>query len=135
AIEASKENSLERLLFGLGIRYIGVKAARTLAMHFGHIDKLLQATREDLLAIDEIGEKMADSIVTYFSLPEVKELIDELKELGVNMAYKGPRQEEVTESTSVFAGKTVVLTGKLEQMTRNEAKEHLERLGAKVTGS
>ncbi|MFS8651019.1 MAG: NAD-dependent DNA ligase LigA [Caldibacillus sp.] len=135
AIEASKENSLERLLFGLGIRYIGAKAARTLAMHFGHIDKLFQATREDLLAIDEIGEKMADSIVTYFSLPEVKELIDELKELGVNMAYKGPRQEEVTESTSVFAGKTVVLTGKLEQMTRNEAKEYLERLGAKVTGS
>lgn len=135
AIEASKENSLERLLFGLGIRHVGEKAARILAQHFGHIDKLFAATREELLSIYEIGEKMADSIVNYFSLPEVKDLIDELKAVGVNMAYKGPQLEEAAEQASLFAGKTVVLTGKLEQMTRNEAKERLESLGANVTGS
>lgn len=135
AIETSKENSLERLLFGLGIRHVGAKAAKILAQEFESIEKLQQATIEELTAINEIGEKMADSIVTYFELPEVKELVTELNELGVNLIYRGPKPAKIEESDSYFAGKTVVLTGKLEQLTRNEAKEKIEALGGKVTGS
>lgn len=135
AIEASKENSLEKLLFGLGIRHVGAKAAKILAQKFETIDNLQKATYEELIAINEIGEKMADSIVTYFELPEVKELIAELKDLGVNLTYRGPKPAKVEEMNAYFAGKTVVLTGKLEQLTRNEAKEKIEALGGKVTGS
>lgn len=87
------------------------------------------------MAIDEVGEKMADSIETYFNKPEVAELISELKEYGVNMAYKGPRVIRAEDVDSVFAGKTIVLTGKLSILNRNEAKERLEALGGKVTGS
>lgn len=136
AIEATKENSLERLLFGLGIRFVGAKAAKTLASHFETMDALQQANFEEVVSIHEIGDKMADSIVNYFEMPEVMQLIDELKQLGVNMSYKGPRlidKEAIKESS--FNGKTVVLTGKLEILTREEAKEKLEALGAKVTGS
>jgi DNA ligase (NAD+) len=135
AIEASKENSLERLLFGLGIRFVGSKAARTLARQFQTMEKLQSATEEDLLTIDEVGEKMADSIVTYFEKPEVNDLIDELKQLGVNMAYNGPIPVAEEDIDSFFAGKTVVLTGKLEQLTRNEAKAEIEKRGGNVTGS
>ncbi len=91
AIEASKENSLERLLFGLGIRHVGAKAAKTLAQHFETIDKLTKATYDELVAINEIGAKMADAIVAYFTQEEVQELIHELKEYGVNLTYKGPK--------------------------------------------
>jgi len=135
AIEASKQNSLERLLFGLGIRHVGAKAAKTLAQHFGSMEGIEQATYEQLTAINEIGDKMADSIVTYFSMPETAELIQELVSSGVNMTYTGPKLVVVENSDSFFAGKTVVLTGKLEVLTRNEAKEKLEALGAKVAGS
>lgn len=135
AIEASKENSLERLLFGLGIRFIGAKAAKTLAMEFESMDRLENASYDDLVSIDEIGEKMADSIVQYFQEEKVKVLLDELRELGLNMEYKGPKKQEVTNEDSLFAGKTVVLTGKMEIYTRNEAKELIEALGATVTGS
>ncbi|MGC9934214.1 NAD-dependent DNA ligase LigA [Priestia aryabhattai] len=135
AIEASKENSLERLLFGLGIRHVGAKAAKTLAQHFETIDKLTKATYDELVAINEIGAKMADAIVAYFTQEEVQELIDELKEYGVNLTYKGPKLVSVENVDSVFAGKTVVLTGKLEQLSRNEAKAQIEALGGKVTGS
>ncbi|RDZ08027.1 DNA ligase [Priestia megaterium] len=135
AIEASKENSLERLLFGLGIRHVGAKAAKTLAQHFETIDKLTKATYDELVAINEIGAKMADAIVAYFTQEEVQELIDELKEYGVNLTYKGPKLVSVEKVDSVFAGKTVVLTGKLEQLSRNEAKAQIEALGGKVTGS
>lgn len=135
AIEASKKNSLERLLFGLGIRHVGAKAAKTLAMEFGTIDRLMALDREELLAVNEIGDKMADSIVTYFDNEEVHELIGELKESGVNMEYTGPKPVSLAEADSVFAGKTVVLTGKLEQLTRNEAKEQIEALGGNVAGS
>ncbi|WP_458414923.1 NAD-dependent DNA ligase LigA [Schinkia sp. CFF1] len=135
AIEASKENSLEKLLFGLGIRHVGAKAAKTLAQQFETIETLQKATMEDLININEIGEKMADSIVAYFSKSEVSQLLDELTFYGVNMTYKGPKAVNVDEIDSVFAGKTVVLTGKLEQMARNDAKKELEALGAKVTGS
>ncbi|MGG0720111.1 NAD-dependent DNA ligase LigA [Robertmurraya massiliosenegalensis] len=135
AIEASKSNSLERLLFGLGIRHVGAKAAKTLAIEFNTIDKLAAATDEELTAINEIGDKMADSIVSYFELDEVKELIEELKAIEVNTEYKGPKPVSIEESTSFFAGKTIVLTGKLEQLSRNEAKEEIEKLGGKVSGS
>ena len=135
AIRVSKDNSLEKLLFGLGIRHVGAKAARTLAQQFGSMDSLVQASIEDLEAINEVGQKMADSVVRYFQNEEVHELIDELKDAGVNMIYKGPKPVSVEDIDSVFAGKTVVLTGKLEQLSRGEAKKKLEEQGAKVTGS
>ncbi|RYM05165.1 NAD-dependent DNA ligase LigA [Sporolactobacillus sp. THM7-7] len=135
AIERSKQNSLERLLFGLGIRYIGSKAARILAQSFKTMDRLSEATMEDLQAVDEIGEKMADSLVTYFSKPEVRALIEELKAAGLNMRYLGPDPEEAAESESPFSGKTVVLTGKMQEMSRPQAKREIEQRGGKVTGS
>ncbi|MDR4888175.1 NAD-dependent DNA ligase LigA [Fredinandcohnia sp. QZ13] len=135
AIEVSKSNSLEKLLFGLGIRHVGAKAAKTLAQHFETMEKLQVSTREELTSINEIGEKMADAVVTYFEQPEVHELLNELREYGINMEYKGPKLVSVEDSDSYFAGKTIVLTGKLEQLTRNEAKAEIEALGGKVTGS
>lgn len=135
SIEASKANSLERLLFGLGIRHVGSKAAKTLAQSFITIDRLAEASYEELTAINEIGDKMADSVVTFFDQPEVHELMNELKSRGVNMEYKGPMPVSPEDTDSFFAGKTVVLTGKLSVLTRNEAKEKLEALGAKVSGS
>jgi DNA ligase (NAD+) len=135
AIEASKANSLEKLLFGLGIRHVGAKAAKTLAQEFETIDRLALATAEELTAINEIGEKMAESVVAYFELEEVKELIEELKEVGVNTIYNGPKKVAVENIDHFFAGKTIVLTGKLEQLSRNEAKERIEAFGGKVAGS
>ncbi|MCK6255385.1 NAD-dependent DNA ligase LigA [Fictibacillus sp. KIGAM418] len=135
AIEKSKENSLERLLFGLGIRHVGAKAAKTIAQVFETMDRLSSAAKEELIAIDEVGEKMADSVELYFDKPEVAELITDLKETGVNMEYKGPRVVRAEDVDSYFAGKTIVLTGKLTVLNRNEAKEKLETLGGKVTGS
>ncbi|MBM9839724.1 NAD-dependent DNA ligase LigA, partial [Rhodococcus hoagii] len=92
SIQKSKENSLERLLFGLGIRFIGSKAAKTLAMHFESLENLKKASKEELLAVDEIGEKMADAVITYFHKEEMLELLNELQELGVNTLYKGPKK-------------------------------------------
>lgn len=134
AIQASKENSLEKLLFGLGIRFIGAKAAKTVAAAFGTMEKLQQATYDDLLAIDEIGDKMADSIVHFFSEQKVKDLLRDLNDLQLNMEYKGIRQDEQAEGTT-FSGKTVVLTGKMENFTRQEAKEKIENMGGTVAGS
>jgi len=135
AIEASKGNSLEKLLFGLGIRHVGAKAAKTLAQQFITMEKLAQASKEELISINEIGDKMADSIVSFFEQEEAIELINELILAGVNMEYKGARPVSAEESDSVFAGKTVVLTGKMEQLSRNEAKEKIEALGGNVAGS
>lgn len=135
AIEQSKQNSLERLLFGLGIRHVGAKAAKTLAQEFETIEHLQKATNADLVVINEIGDKMADAVVTYFENEDVQQLINELVSLGVNTTYKGPKLVRVEDSDSYLAGKTVVLTGKLEQLTRNEAKEGIEARGGKVTGS
>ncbi|MRH44569.1 NAD-dependent DNA ligase LigA [Aquibacillus halophilus] len=134
AIDVSKDNSLERLLFGLGIRYVGSKGAKTLAENFETMDRLVEATFEDYISVYEIGEKMADSIVRYFDEEQVKELIGELSSLGLNMEYKGPRKSEQPED-SVFMNKTVVLTGKLEVLSRQEAIEKIEAYGGKVTGS
>lgn len=135
AIESSKSNSLERLLFGLGIRHVGSKAAKTLAQYFETMEALSQAQLEDLTAINEIGEKMANAVVAYFENEEVQLLLSELKKAGVNFSYTGPKLAAIETIDSVFAGKTVVLTGKLHQMGREEAKEKLEALGAKVAGS
>lgn len=134
AIEQSKQNSLEKLIFGLGIRFIGAKAAKTVATQFETMKNLQQATYEALVEVDEIGEKMADSIVKYFSEQKVIDLLQELKDLGVNMTYTGPKQSE-QETDSIFAGKTVVLTGKMESFTRNDAKAFIESEGGSVTGS
>jgi DNA ligase (NAD+) len=135
AIETSKGNSLEKLLFGLGIRHVGAKAAKTLAQQFMTMEKLAGASKDELININEIGDKMADSIVSFFEQEEAIELINELVSAGVNMEYKGARPISAEESDSVFAGKTVVLTGKMEQLSRNEAKEKIEALGGNVAGS
>ncbi|WP_085521066.1 NAD-dependent DNA ligase LigA [Tuberibacillus sp. Marseille-P3662] len=135
AIETSKDNSLEKLLFGLGIKYVGTKAAGTLAKTFESIDNLMNASEADFLEVDEIGDKMADAIYTYFQNDDVHQLIDELKEYGVNMAYNGPVINQEDVNNSAFAGKTVVLTGKLEQWSRPEAKAKILELGGKVTSS
>lgn len=135
AIEASKENSLDKLLFGLGVRHVGAKAAKTLAIQFETMDALAVASKEQLTNINEIGEKMADSIVTFFEQEEAQELLTELKTAGVNMEYRGPKPISPEENDSIFSGKTIVLTGKLEQLTRNEAKERIEALGGNVSGS
>lgn len=132
AIAASKDNSLERLLFGLGIRFVGEKAAQLLAEHFQSMDQLQTATIDDLLAVDDIGEKMAHAIVIYFAKPEVSTLLAELKSVGVNMIYTGA---VAAESESALTGQTVVLTGKLQQLTRQEAKAAVEAHGGKVTSS
>ncbi|EAF1435498.1 NAD-dependent DNA ligase LigA [Listeria monocytogenes] len=135
SIQASKQNSLEKLLFGLGIRHVGAKAAKSLAIHFDTMDNLKVADKETLTSINDIGEKMADSIVTYFANEEVHDLLEELKRAGVNMTYTGPKLEDMSEEEIVFAGKTVVLTGKLEKLTRNDAKALIESLGGNVSGS
>lgn len=135
AIENSKSNSLERLIFGFGIRHIGAKAARTLALRFETIDHLLTATYDDFIQIDEIGEIMADSITQYFSDEKVIDLIEQLKELNVNMTYTGPRPMTEEDEDNPFAGQTIVLTGRLEQFTRKEASELIEASGGSVTGN
>ena len=135
AIEASKVNSMERVLFGLGIRHIGEKAAKILSAKFHDFDTLMKATREELIEISEIGEKMADSLVTYFEQEEAQQLVQRLKEAGLALKYTGKIIDLSTMENSPFAGKTVVLTGKLLQLTRPEAKEKIESLGGKVAGS
>ncbi|MGM0845172.1 MAG: NAD-dependent DNA ligase LigA [Bacillota bacterium] len=135
AIEVSKSNSLEKLLFGLGIRHVGAKAAKTLAQEFDTIDNLMNASKDELTAINEIGDKMADAVVAYFQQEEAVELIGELKAADVNTEYKGPKPVKADEIDSYFAGKTIVLTGKMEQLGRNEAKQKIEELGGNVTGS
>lgn len=135
AIEASKENSLERLIFGLGIRHIGAKAADILAREFETMERLQRATFDELIAIDEIGEKMAQAVIHYFSQEKVVELIQKLKDLGINMTYKGRTEVDVDEEANEFLNKTFVLTGKLENFTRKEAKDLIEAYGGKVTSS
>ncbi|PSL25529.1 DNA ligase (NAD+) [Planomicrobium soli] len=134
AIDASRSNSMERLLFGLGIRHVGEKGARILSEHFGSIEKLMEASVEELTDIHEIGDKMADSVVTYFSTEEVRALMERLASANVNLTYTGKRVR-VEAGTNAFAGKKIVLTGKLEKMTRNEAGAKIEALGGQLSGS
>ena len=131
AIQASKENSAEKLLFGLGIRHVGSKASQLLLQHFHTIENLAQADPEEVASIESLGGVIAQSLQTYFATEGSKILLDELKEAGVNLAYKG----QTVVADAALSGLTVVLTGKLERLTRSEAKSKLESLGAKVTGS
>lgn len=135
AIHDSKDNSVERLIFGLGIRHVGSKAAKILAEHFGDLETLSKSDFESIIALDTIGDMIADSVVTYFSNEEVHDLMSELKQAGVNFEYKGIRSSQIETIESPFKEKTVVLTGKLTRFTREEAKETIENLGGKVTGS
>lgn len=134
AIENAKSNSLEQLLFGLGIRHLGVKASRVIAEKYGSIDKLFEVTEEEFTSIHDIGHKLAQSVVTYLENEDIRALIDKLKAKNVNMLYKGVKVSEV-EGHPEFNDKTIVLTGKLQQMTRSEASKWLENHGAKVTSS
>lgn len=131
AIQASKENSAEKLLFGLGIRHVGSKASQLLLQHFHSIESLAQANSEEVASIESLGSVIAQSLQSYFETEGAKILLSELKELGVNLDYKG----QVVAADAALSGLTVVLTGKLERLTRSEAKSKLENLGAKVTGS
>ena len=131
AIQASKENSAEKLLFGLGIRHVGSKASKLLVQHFHSIETLAQADPEEVSNIETLGSVIAKSLQTYFATEGSKILLRELKELGVNLDYKG----QVIAADAALSGLTVVLTGKLERLNRSEAKSKLESLGAKVTGS
>lgn len=135
AIDASRENSVERLIFGLGIRHVGAKAAGILAEHFGSLEAISKASKEEIIDLNTIGETIADSLVTYFENEEVHELMQELAERGVNLEYKGIRASQLAEVESPFKNKTVVLTGKLIDYTREDAKEKIQNLGGKVTGS
>ncbi len=132
AIEKSKENSLERVLFGLGIKEVGVKMAKTLARKYINIDNLIAASEEELLEIADVGPVVAKSIVNFFADERNIETINALKEQHVNFNYLG---STVKAADSYFSGKTVVLTGTLSKYGRKEATEILENLGAKVTGS
>ena len=131
AIQASKESSAEKLLFGLGIRHVGSKASQLLLQHFHSIENLAQADPEEVASIESLGSVIAQSLQTYFATEGSKILLDELKEAGVNLDYKG----QTVVADAALSGLTVVLTGKLERLTRSEAKSKLESLGAKVTGS
>ena len=131
AIQASKENSAEKLLFGLGIRHVGSKASQLLLQHFHSIENLAQADPEEVASIESLGGVIAKSLQTYFETEGSEILLRELKEAGVNLDYKG----QTVVADAALSGLTVVLTGKLERLKRSEAKSKLESLGAKVTGS
>ena len=131
AIQASKENSAEKLLFGLGIRHVGSKASQLLLQHFHSIENLAQADPDEVASIESLGGVIANSLQTYFATEGSEILLRELREAGVNLDYKG----QTVVADAALSGLTVVLTGKLERLKRSEAKNKLESLGAKVTGS
>ncbi|WP_112443681.1 NAD-dependent DNA ligase LigA [Streptococcus sp. 596553] len=131
AIQESKENSAEKLLFGLGIRHVGNKASQLLLQHFHSIENLAQADPDEVASIESLGGVIAKSLQTYFATEGSEILLRELKEAGVNLDYKG----QTVVADAALSGLTVVLTGKLERLKRSEAKSKLESLGAKVTGS
>ena len=132
AIEKSKENSLEKVLFGLGIKEVGAKTAKTLSRIYGDIDSLAAASEEELLEIPDVGPVLCKSLVEWFAKEENINLINSLKERGMNFKYLGSTSKA---ANSYFSGKTVVLTGTLASMGRKEATTLLEDVGAKVTGS
>ena len=134
AIEASKQNSLEHLLFGLGIRHLGVKASQVIAERFETMERIFEVTEDELMEIHDIGDKLATSLITYLNNDDIIALIEKLRAKNVNMKYEGIKTSEI-ESDSEFNGLTVVLTGKLHNMTRTEASKWLEAQGAKTTSS
>lgn len=131
AIQASKENSAEKLLFGLGIRHVGSKASQILLEHFHDLEQLAKAKREEIAALDSLGMVISESLSSYFAQEGTHILLSELKEAGLNFTYLG----EKVAADAALSGLTVVLTGKLERLNRSEAKKKLESLGAKVTSS
>lgn len=131
AIAASKQAGLARLLFGLGIRFVGAKAAATLARHFGDIELVAKASADELTALDEIGPRIAESVVEYFARPESEHLITKLSAAGVKLTEEKRR----TTANLPLTGKTFVLTGTLPTLTRNDAAELIESQGGKVTSS
>lgn len=135
ALQEAKGNSVERLLFGLGVRHVGAKAARMISEQFGSMDKIMQADQAQLEQVEGIGSMISQSLVDYFQMEASHQLIDKFKAADVNLEYLGVRPNEIESQDNFFYDKTVVLTGTLEQMTRNETKERLMNLGAKVTGS
>ena len=136
SIANSRNNSVERLLFGLGIRHVGAKAARILAQHFGSLAAIIAADEESIAEINTIGPTIADSLKNYFANEQVQELIQELQAAGVNLEYHGPAPiAQDSAAAKEWQGKRVVLTGKLNEMTRDQAKQWLEERGASVTGS
>ena len=132
AIDKSKHNSMERLLFGLGIKEVGAKMAKTLSRIYGNLDNLMNASEEELLTIPDVGPVLAKSLTTWFANEKNRELIENLRREGLNFEFLGSTSKA---ANSYFSGKTVVLTGTLDSMGRKEATEILENLGAKVTGS
>lgn len=130
AIEITKKNNIEKFIFGLGIRYIGNKAGKNLSKAFKSIDKLMNASYEELTAVEEIGDKMAQSIVSFFKEEHNKKLIEKFREAGVNFTYISDASEN-----KMFEGMTFVLTGALERFSRNEASELIEKHGGKVSSS
>lgn len=132
SIDNSRHNSVERLLFGLGIRHVGAKVARLIAEHFGSLDAIIEASADEISAVNTIGPTIGDSVATYFANRQVQELVQDLKNVGVNMEYTSGTN---VDTDSQWNGQRVVLTGKLNNLTRGEAKEWLEDHGAKVTGS
>jgi len=133
AIDNSKSNSVERLLFGLGIRHVGAKAARILSESFGDLDALMAASKEEILAVNTMGEIIADSIITYFDNNDVQKLINELKSVGVNTNFIGTSNNN--ETNEHFTDKIIVITGTLTKYKRSDLTSLLEDMGAKVTGS
>ena len=131
AIQTSKENSAEKLLFGLGIRHVGSKASQILLEHFHDLEQLAKATREEVAALDSLGMVIAESLTSYFAQEGTQILLEELKEVGINLAYLGKK----VSANAALSGLIVELTGKLERLNRSEAKAKLESLGAKVTSS
>ena len=131
AIENSKANSLEKLLFGLGIPHVGAKTAKIIAQKFETMDNIENASFDDLVAIPDVGDIIAKSIIDYFQDDHHKAIVEELKDLGLNMNYLGEKIEEKED----FAGKTFVLTGALEIFTREEAESRIEQLGGKTSSS
>ena len=130
-IENSKNNSLEKLIFGLGIKHVGKKTAKILSEYYNSLDKLMNTSIEELSTIPDIGDIIAKSILDYFNTEKNIKLINDLKDNNVNMNYIG-KEKNINE---LFLDKTFVLTGTLEKMTRNEAKDLIETLGGKNTSS
>ena len=130
SIEASKDRGLSRLLFGLGIRLVGLRAAQLIAQHFGHIDRIIRAGKEEFLEINEIGEKIAESVVAFFNEEKNIELIKKLKKANVLL-----EQQVQNVHDNQLEGKTFVLTGTLAQYTRSEASRLIEERGGRVTNS
>ncbi|NQK45193.1 NAD-dependent DNA ligase LigA [Streptococcus suis] len=131
AIQASKGNSAERLLFGLGIRHVGSKASKILLENFGDLEALAQASQDEIASLEGLGQVIAKSLTSFFASQGARQLLVELKENAVNLTYLG----QVADENAALSGLTVVLTGKLERMKRGEAKAKLEALGANVAGS